>query len=256
MNYKTIDPSSHIANFEAGFCFFLHLLRYGKVTNSDKEMMKYWRTNEVREIIRTIIEKHADIRIFECENIIYILPEPDSELFGYSNDLIRKGMSLKTNTELYTAYFVILCLLSIFFNGESFINTRQFVPIAELERFISTHTKEILDADVESLNKAEAQTGLTLYSIAAYWENLDPFDPAIKSLSRATKNRISFILRVCRFFESEGLLQVDEGLVEVLEESEIRLKYKIIHAVENEFFHIQRKSEILEKLKSSLIRSV
>ncbi|MES2614547.1 MAG: DUF6063 family protein [Bdellovibrionota bacterium] len=247
--------NSSMSYFDAAFKLFLFLLRNGKVTIDDKEMMRAWRTPEIKDIIYEVILENAEVRIFEADGVIYMLPELQSELFSYDNEFIRKSMNLKNNTELYLAYFIILCLITLFYNSDSGSSGRQYIPINDLERFITVQAEEILIEEVEITNHKEEETGLKLYRIAAHWQGLDPFNPDIKQMRRASKNRVSYILRVCRFFESEGYLQIKEGIMDVLEDSEVRILPRLKHAIENEFFHSQRKDNILKMMKNSLTKN-
>lgn len=252
MNMHNENLSSNITHFNAAFKFFIFLLRTGKVTVEDKEMLRHWRTPEVKDIIYNTVMPQAEVRIFEADGVIYMLPELTSDLFSYNNEYIRKSMALKTNTELFLAYFVILCLISSFYNNESGEAARQYIPIHDLERFITVQTEEILNLEIDALNQLEEQTGLKLFSVCSHWQNLDPFNPDVKVLRMATKNRVSFILRVCRFFETEGYLQIKEGLIDVLEDSEIRILPRLKHAIEHEYFHSKRKDNIIKMMHNSL----
>jgi hypothetical protein len=236
--------------FEGAFKIFIYLIKHGEFTDHDRELMRLWRTPEVRDVLRSIIMPQAEVDIFEVKGTIYITPMVGSKLFSYRNEEIKRALNLKTNKELYTAYFVMLCLISMYFSGEDSNSTRNYVPVQQLEQYISKYTSEILASTEEDLKSIEDETGFPLKAIAETWDNLDPFNPEIKNLRRASKNRVSFILRVCDFFEDEGYLKV--GLLQVLEESEIRLLPKIEHFISHAYYNDRRKDELLQFLRDSL----
>jgi hypothetical protein len=243
-----LEPNA--SPFEGAFKIFIYLLKHGEFTDHDRELIRLWRTPEVRDVLRSIVMPQAEVDIFEVKGTIYITPIIGSKLFSYKNEEIKKAISLKTNRELYTAYFVMLCLISMYFSGEDVSSTRNYVPVQQLEQYISTYMTEVLASSEEDLNNMEDESGLPLKAIAETWDDLDPFNPEIKNLRRASKNRVSFILRVCSFFEDEGYLRV--GMLQVLEESEIRLLPKIEHFISHAYYNDRRKDELLEFLKKSL----
>lgn len=241
--------------FESAFRLFIHLLRYGVITRDDTEMLTLWRSREVRDVLQSIMQPHAEVRIFEAEQCVYMIPQPDSTLFGHTAEEVRQAMKLDNNKQLYTAYFIMLCLISMFYNGEEAVATRQFVPVEELEQFVTSALEQVQQSSDDEVRTAEEETGLTLRAIAETWESLDTYNPDLKVVRRS-KNRVSFILRVTRFFEEAGYVQVGGSLLEVLEDAEIRLLQKMKDTVMYDFCREERKREILERLRSSTLVGV
>lgn len=101
------------------FRIFLKLLKDKKIDEKDAKYIHMYQRTKVRDVIEEIIEKEANVKIFEAERAIYLTPGIDNTCFGYTNAEIREKMKLKDNSKLYLAYFVILCLLAKFYNSDS-----------------------------------------------------------------------------------------------------------------------------------------
>jgi hypothetical protein len=82
---------------------------------------------------------------------------------------------------------------------------------------------------------------VNLSSVAALWSEMPAFNETLKHQRKGRNNRISFLLRVLSFLETEGLVQV-------LDDSEVRLLPKLEHLVVKYYFHSQRKDYLLQLL--------
>ncbi|MGI6712868.1 MAG: DUF6063 family protein [Bacillota bacterium] len=233
-------------DFRAAFKIFMRLLEKGVIRENEREYQHQYLRNEVRYILEEIMEREADVKIFGVGDIIYLTPGLDNRFFGYTNAELRGKMALRNNSELYLSYFTILNLLAKFYNSDDqSFTSRQFVPLEELEETITRHVQTIMEAKPEEVQMEEEKFNINLLSVAEVWLDLPPFDEHITNLNRARNNRISLLLRVMKFLE-------DEGLVQVLEDREIRLLPKMEHLVLKFYFNSQRKDQLLELLAGDL----
>lgn len=230
----------------SAFRIFMRLLEKGVIEENEREFQYEYLRNEVRYILEEIIELEAEVKIFSAGGILYLSPGVDNRFFGYTNAELREKMGLRNNSELYLSYFIILNLLSKFYNSEDqSLASRQFVPLDELEETITGHVNTVMEAQPEEVQIQEEDFDINLRSVAEVWLDLPPFDDHITNLSRARNNRISLLLRVMRFLE-------DEGLVQILEDREVRLLAKMEHLVIRYYFNSQRKDYLLELLSKEL----
>lgn len=227
------------------FRVFFALLRNGHV--EDPEFLYHYEQNpNVRLILEEIMEKEADLKIFSMGEHLYLSPGVDNRFFGYTNEELRTMLKLENNSELYLAYFAMLCLLAQFYNSDDqALTSRQFLPLEELEGIMTAHALEIQAAKEEQVAALEEEAQINLSSVAELWSELPAFNETLRYQKRGRNNRISFLLRVLGFFEAEGLLQV-------LGESEIRLLPKLEHLVVKYYFHSQRKDYLLQLLAQPL----
>jgi hypothetical protein len=227
------------------FRIFLQLLPTGRI--EDQEFLYHYEQNpNVRFILEEIMEKEADVKIFSMGGFLYLSPGVNNRYFGYSNEQLRTLMKLANNSELYLAYFAMLCLLAQFYNSDDqALTSRQFLPLEELEAIMTGHVAEIQAAQAEQIEALEEELQVNLSSVASLWTELPAFNETLKHQRRGRNNRISFLLRVLSFLENEGLVQV-------LDDSEIRLLPKLEHLVVKYYFHSQRKDYLLQLLAQPL----
>lgn len=224
-------------HIQEAFRLFMTLLKEGSTDRSEDRYA--FQRQEVREIMEEIMEVEARVKIFEIDGTIYLTPGMNNHFFGYKNAELREKMKLPSNDHLYLAYFIIICLLSRFYNSDdqSFA-TRQFLPLQELEKKVSGYLEAVLAEDEESVQEKEEELGINLKSIAMIWEDIPPFDDRLKNIKKGRNNRISFILRVMTFLE-------DQGLVKMLEYDHICLLPKLDHIIYRYYFQSERKEALL-----------
>lgn len=128
------------SDVEVAFELFLMLLKKRKIEKREREMYQLYTKEQVQEILNKLIEQKANMKILETEDALYIVPNMDNELFSYSNQELREKMKLKSNRELYLAYFAMLTVISKFYNSEDqSLSTRVYVTIEEIESTIRDH---------------------------------------------------------------------------------------------------------------------
>ncbi|KUO74896.1 MAG: hypothetical protein APF81_23415 [Desulfosporosinus sp. BRH_c37] len=196
---------------ETALKIFLELVRLGQLHQEDyPEMVQAYKTDqEVQGLFTNIIEPLADVKVLESLYVLYLSPNVDNRCFGYSNEELRDKMKLSTNRELYLAYFVILSLLAMFYGEDSLSEvSRSYVTVSDLEQFVSNRLQD-LKTNPE-LPEVEKELEINLLSSVELWQDMPEYDPDLKSLRRSTKNRISFILKVAKFLEAEGLAHVEQ----------------------------------------------
>ena len=223
------------------FTVFHALLAEGVVTSNDGGLLQAYKTQpEVREILADIIEPGFDVQVLNAVEKLYLTPGINNKLLGYSNQQLRQSMGLQNNVELYMAYFVMLCLLAMFYNSETLdAATRQYVPLKELEDFITSKLENI--GRMEEITAAEAQLEFAFTAAASFWQELPPYDEKLKSLVRSKRNRVSFVLNVCRFLQGQDLIVVHE-------EREIYWRERLDCMVRRYYADSRRKEQLMNFL--------
>jgi len=228
------------------FRIFTRLLHNGVIDEQERDYHYAYQRSEVRQILEEVIEQEAEVKIFAAGGNIYLTPGVDNSYFGYKNAELREQMKLRNNSELYLAYFVILCLLAKFYNSEDqSLTSRQFISLEELEETVTEHVNTVMELELEEVELQEEKYQLNLRSVSETWQDMPAFDDTVKNLKSARNNRVSFLLRVMKFLE-------EEGLVQILEDREIIILPKMEHLVVKYYFHSQRKEMLLQLLSDSL----
>jgi len=189
---------------------FLELARQGELhVEENPELVQAYKSDiEVQGLFANIIEPLADVKVLESLYVLYLSPNLDNRFFGYTNEELRQKMGLNTNRELYLAYFIILCLLAMFYGEDSLSEvSRSYVTANDLEQFVTVRLREI--GSTGELTEQEKELEINLQSSVELWQDMPEYDPELKALRRSTKNRISFILKTARFLEEEGLAHVE-----------------------------------------------
>lgn len=229
------------------FKIFMYLIKNGSIPEDKRDYHYAYQRSEVRHVLTEIIEEEAEVKIFSLGGVIYLSPGVDNWFLGYSNQQLRDKMKLQNNSKLYLAYFVILCLLAEFYNSkDQSMASRQFLGLDELEETVTEQINQVRMSPDSEIKQAENKLDLNLSDVAGVWEDLPPFDDELKNLRLGRNNRISFMLRVMSFLE-------DEGLIQVLEDREIRLLPKFEHLIIKYYFHSERKDKLLQLIEDGLM---
>lgn len=231
---------------EKAFRIFRRLLEVGEIRVEERELWAAYQEPEVREVLEDIIEKQAGVKILAGPEAIYLTPEIDNELLGYNHAELRESIGLRNNRELYVGYFTVLCLFALLYNSDDQTGrSRDYVPVEELERYVTEQVERLAAAYPEDVVALEDQYEINLAAVAETWLELPAFDDTLKNLNMGRNNHVSFILRVMRFLEREGL-------VVILEQREIRPTEKLDRIIIRYYFHSGRKERILDLLRRPL----
>ena len=231
-------------NVKDACAIFMTLVSRGVVDEKSSRLLQaYKNVPEVREIVSGVFEPAAEVKVLNAVDKLYISPGIDNRVFGYTNTELRDLLGLKTNAELYTAYFIILCLIAMFYDGEDLnVVTRQFVPIIELEAFVTAKTEKI--GQLEEIAVVEEELAFSFSHAVHLWRDLPDYDDKLKSLARSKNNKVSFILKVCNFLQ-------EQDLVIVHQDREIYLRDRLDCMVRRYYSDTSRKEQLLQFLLSS-----
>lgn len=228
---------------EAAFRIYLLLQKKGELRRRDFMDLfeKYSSNPKVRDIFVSVFEPMAEAKVLESEDVLYLVPEPESDYLSYNNEQLRELMRLDNNTELYCAYFVILCLLSEFF-GADFLDEvlREYILVKDLERVVSASFESI----EPHMDELEVDSGFNLRAAYEHWKSMEEYRE-LERMKASKTNRYSFILRVCSFLQSQGL-------VNLVQEREIYITRKTELIVRNFYAGKETKEKLLKLISGRL----
>ena len=97
---------------------FNELLRNGEInTNDNPELYSYFIDNDTFEILLKIAET-SNVIIKKIDEIIYLLPNMDNDLFGFSDKEIREELYSGTNkVDYYLFKYIILIIIGKFYSS-------------------------------------------------------------------------------------------------------------------------------------------
>ncbi|PWK13458.1 DUF6063 family protein [Tumebacillus permanentifrigoris] len=236
---------------ERAIKLFILLLEKGETDEKDRDLVFAYKEDPVaQEIVAQMIEKQAGIKILHVGDKLYVTPSLDNKVFGYSNDELRVKMGLRQDSvsmglKLYLAYFIILATLAMFYNSDD-LNTkvRQYVPIEELEQYVTEKLQMLGTGDYGQYLSAEYEFNFA--QVAEYWQSMPAYDETLTNQRMGHKSRVSYLLKVWSFLE-------EEGLAKVAVDSEIHPTDKLDHMVRKYYAHQKRKDELLALIQQKEI---
>ena len=108
-----------------------------------------WKISERvrRYFIQNIVKSQAETASCDIErygNTIYLIPQEENNFLGYSRVELKKELckSTATNKDYYLAQFVILTLLTEFFDGDgNSSRAREYIRSGELMNFVGASAR-------------------------------------------------------------------------------------------------------------------
>ena len=124
---------------------FYYLLEKHELREEDEQALYKAYTEE--EDIQNIVKSQAETASCDIErygNTIYLIPQEENNFLGYSRVELKKELckSTATNKDYYLAQFVILTLLTEFFDGDgNSSRAREYIRSSELMNILSESLK-------------------------------------------------------------------------------------------------------------------
>jgi hypothetical protein len=157
------------------------------------------------ESIQNLTKSQGDALEADVEqygDTIYLIPREDNAFIGYSKSQLKLELcrSNATDKDYYLSQFVILTLLTMFYDGQGVTaHTRDFVRAGDLQNTVSERLME----GVSRYNEEEqAEQGIAYTNIAEAYEQLRSDERG----SRARSTKEGFLYHILKFLERQGLI--------------------------------------------------
>lgn len=159
---------------------------------------------EVYDIVHMSLKK-MNLNVYEYNNGLYISPGENNQVFGYTNEELRKELGIKVNKELYLAYFVIYNTITEFYSDTVSSTYAEFVRVEDVIKNVDRTSSTILDKK-QGLIIDEIEEN-SFQQIALSWEELPATTAEEQSGLRAARNSKSgFVKMVFNFLVAQELL--------------------------------------------------
>ena len=150
---------------------FCCLLQYGSLSEeAEAELFKAYVENED---IMNLVKSQGEIAGCQVErygSVIYMMPEISNYFLGYSKAELKRELcrSGATDKDYYLSQFIILTLLSEFYDGQgSRCKARDFIKMGELQNVISERLRTGAgDEEMKLLNKNNYERIMQVLGIA------------------------------------------------------------------------------------------
>ncbi len=165
---------------------------------------KYRYSTDVEEMLFHIAGK-LELRVYSGDNRLFICPEAGSRLFGWTNEELRDKISyVSNNSDLFTGYFIIMTLVTMFYR-EAYPDTPVvYIKINDLVESVSKRLESLLK--VEDLEAVSQENQFDFTDICRVWQRLPD---AREGVSGGKNDKVAFVENICKFLNSEKLIALD-----------------------------------------------
>lgn len=165
---------------------------------------KYRYSTDVEDMLYHIADK-LELKIYPGNDKLFICPEVGSRLFGWTNEELKSKISyITTNSELYTGYFIIMTLITMFYR-EAYPDTPvAYVKISDLVETVSKRFETLIS--LENLEEVSEENQFDFAEICRVWQRLPD---AREGVTGGKNDKIAFVEIICKFLRDEGLIVLD-----------------------------------------------
>lgn len=164
---------------------------------------EYSTNPEVYDMVLLSLKK-MELSVYEYNNSLFAAPKAHGILFGYSNEALRRELGLRTNGELYLAYFIIYNIIMEFYTDTISATYAEFVRVEDIVRKVDDTTAGIVDKkNGFVLSEIEENS---FRSLALSWDSLPAATVELSELRAAKNSKSGFVKLVCNFLVSQQLL--------------------------------------------------
>ena len=164
---------------------------------------EYSTNPEVYDMVLLSLKK-MELSVYEYNNSMFAAPKAHGSLFGYRNEALRRELGLRTNGELYLAYFIIYNIIMEFYTDTISATYAEFVRVEDIVRKVDDTTAGIVDKkNGFVLSEIEENS---FRSLALSWDSLPAATVELSELRAAKNSKSGFVKLVCNFLVSQQLL--------------------------------------------------
>lgn len=163
----------------------------------------YYGNAEVYEIVGMMLKK-LNLNIYEYKESLFLSAGEGNRIFGYTNEEMKKNISVRYNRELYLCYFIMYEILLSFYSDSASYQFKEYIKIedviAEVTKALSVFTKDIAIYDIEEEIQESFQT------VALLWDELPASTGEKQEEIKASRaSKASFVKLTFNFLVGENL---------------------------------------------------
>ncbi len=218
---------------------FNKLLQYGHIDTKNTELYNSYLDIETYEILIKIAET-SNVIIKKIDQTIYLLPNIDNELFGFSDKEIKESLySGTTKEDLYLFQYIVIIILGKFYSSTG-DNPKLLthISISDLINHVTSSLAVVnKEEDVDDL---ETAYDINIKKLFTKWDGLLTQDDITKA---SLKTKRGVLQRTIRFLENENLVNYYEN------EDIIKTTNRCDDIMKSFFLNYDRKEKIYEYLE-------
>lgn len=186
---------------------FNKLLQYGQFDINNSDLYNHYVDPETYEILIKIAET-SNVIIKKVDDTVYLLPNLDNDLFGFSDREIKESLySGTTKEDLYLFEYILLIIIGKFYSstGDS-PKLLTHISINDLIDY-TTSSLSVVNKN-EEIEEIESTYRINIKKLFTKWDGLLIQD----DITRASlKTKRGVLMRTIRFLENEKLLNYYEN---------------------------------------------
>lgn len=192
---------------------FQQFLKAGGISReNDPEAYADWQDSDAAAELREMGEA-LGFQLFEIGTRVYLIPDPDSELFAQNNADIRESIGTDArNVDVFLNNYIIMTILFLLYHSE---NNKpkiiDFITITDLVEELDKRMQKAIDNPPETERK-ENRYGINFIKIAQHWLAKQYGD----RLSTRRSDKTGCIRKACVKLRNENLITLPDN------ESQIR----------------------------------
>lgn len=186
---------------------FYYLLEHYELQEEQEQLL--YRAYAEKEEVQNLVKSQGEIALCNVErygNVIYLIPKEENHFLGFSKAQLKNALckSNATDKDYYLSQFVILTLLTEFFDGQgSSSKSREYMRVGELQNCISQRLKE----GVRNIAPEEEEhVGIAFSNMMEAYEALRSDEKG----SRAKTTKEGFLHHILTFLQKQGLIEYVE----------------------------------------------
>lgn len=187
---------------------FNKLLQYGQINiNNEPDLYNYYVDTETYELLIKIAET-SNVIIKKVDEIIYLLPNIDNDLFGFSDKEIKESLYSQTNKlDLYLFQYIIIVILGKFYSSTG-DNPKLLTHISITDLINNITSSLAVVNEDENIDQIENTYEINIRALSIKWDGLLLQDDSAKA---SLKTKRGILLRTIRFLENEKLINYYEN---------------------------------------------
>ncbi len=193
---------------EKALKIYKKLLEKGQINDTeDKELYFDFKDLEVRDTL-DIIASNLNFKIISAPHSVYLVPNIDNNLLGFSVKDIRE--SIKKDAKLIDAFleiYIIMTILYMFYGGKN-KNPKQ-ADFLQIKDIVSKLDETLKGMTEEEQEKIEERYSINFIQVSNYWK--------AKALieENKLKTRTGTVITACKLLRDEKLVIITDDDTEI-----------------------------------------
>lgn len=165
---------------------------------------KYRYRSDVDEMLHYLAEK-LELKVYAGNDQLFLCPQVGSRLFGWSNEELRRSINyINNNSDLFTGYFIIMTLITMFYR-EAYPDTPvAYIKINDLLEEVTRRVDTLLQR--EDLEQVSQENQFDFGDVCRVWQRLPD---AREGVSGGKNDKVAFVETLCKFLQEERLVVFD-----------------------------------------------